>query len=487
MSEAVANPNIYSHRHLPARPLGLVENSEQLWGSQLRDFDGFLPAEQLVDLSGESVMSQEHWQPNYSPSSYDRNGQVQKLIDVAELLKVNGSVDLTTIDQDLHESIMRTNKTFDLYEGKEAPDFDGSFAFVVPTRIERNSAEYGDEILPYLTILRHVDNATRQRALAGTCPWVLDIYHPDDKDKQGAMLFAPVFKDLSTDVPDVAQALSTSFDIIEDTIRFANEKLGANVAGLGATLPLLTYMSDKYLGRKLDVPGVTTTTGHGGTVWLLNETIARARNKLNLVETDQVGVIGTGGIGKSTADYILSSDKYTTVNLFDINQEKLANVAVELSEKYGAKRVRTADSIRDVLKKQGVIVSAVTSPITLSQPEYDGLELSGAFILDDSQPHGVDREDVEAKGGKVGWVIGKDNTTTQSLTFLNGFNYGGWGPAKSNEVWGCQAEAGVIHLQEAYDAAITKAVTPETAHRIGDLCIASGIAAADLQSFGRYL
>lgn len=461
---------------------------EQLWGNALSGFDAFIPPDQLIDLSESPALKQSHWQPDYRPSNYNRERQLQKLIDVAHLLKQRGDVSSGVIDKELAESVDRTNKTFDLYEGKQAPDFEGSFAFMVPTRIDRHSSEYGDEILPYLTILRHVDNATRQLALAGTCPWILDIYHPDGQGKQGAMIFAPVFHDLEKDAPNRLQALETTFDIISDSARFARDKLGASVVGLGATFPLLTHMSAKILGKDInDLPGLTVTTGHGGTVWLINETINRARSELSLADSDQIGIIGTGGIGRSAADYILKSDPSAAVNLYDNNQERLRKVALELDEKYDHRRVQTAGSIRELLDKKGIVVSAVTSPITFLGQEYEGLNLEGSFILDDSQPHAVAREEVEARGGKVGWVIGKDGTPTQALTFVNGFNYGGWGPVASNEVWGCQAEAGVIYLQDAPEVAIKEAVTPETARKIGELCELSEIGPAPLQSFGKYI
>jgi predicted amino acid dehydrogenase len=483
---------------MQTQPMGFDEGREafhapcqatkqQLWGDRIADFDGFIPTDKLIDLSNSSVMDCEYWKPDYNPEHYNRDKQLRKLADVADLLRADGRVATETIDRELAESLERTSKTFAIYEGQEAPDFDGSFAFIVPTRIDRNSAEYGDEILPYLTILRHVDNATRQLVLAGTCPWVLDIYGNDGVGKQGAMVFAPVFKNLMEDAPDLAAALATAHSVIDDTVRFTQERLGVTVAGLGATLPMLTHLATKMMGLKLEVPGLTTTSGHGGTVWLLNETINEARNQLIIADSDQIGIIGTGGIGRSTADYILDGDKAATVNLYDKDLAKMALVARELGEKYGPKRVHTAQNIRSLLDHRGIIVSAVTSPIELSDPVFEGLNLEGTFILDDSQPHGVDRIEVESRGGHVGWVIGHDGTPGGTLTFTNGFDYGGWGPAKRDEVWGCQAEAGAIYFQSSPEAASMKAVTPESARRIGALCRQSGVSAAQLQSFGKYI
>lgn len=465
--------------------LVVVPPIEQLWGRSISTFDGYVPASDLTDLSRSPKLAEDNWKPNYRPESYDRDRQIGKLKDVADLLKLAGNVNHDVLNAELAESIARTNKTFDLYEGRTVPDFDGSFAFVVPTRIDRESADYGDEILPYLTILRHVDNATRQLTLAGTCPWVLDIYNPDTKGKQGAMIFAPVFKDLARDSKNDAEALDTSHAIIQDTILFARNKLGVNVAGLGATLPLLTYMAEKYLGKKLEIDGVTTTTGHGGTVWLLHETIKKAIAKLYVSDSVETGIIGVGGIGKSTADYILNADNASTVRLFDKDPAKTSRVADELRAVYGEKRVRTAPDAATLVRAGGIIVSAITTPLDLSDEVYRGGP--PALWVDDSQPHGVNRSQVEILGGNVAWVIGRDNTPTTALTLKNGFNYSGWGPAMPNEVWGCQAEAGVVHLMNAPEAAIRNAVTPASARLIGELCTEAGIGTAELQSFGRYL
>jgi hypothetical protein len=102
----------------------------------------------------------------------------------------------------------------------------------------------------------------------------------------------------------------------------------------------------------------------------------------------------------------------------------------------------------------GIIVSAVTSPIAV---------------------------------GQVDWVIGEDRSECGALTFAGGFDYRGWGPVRSNEVWGCEAEAGSIYLQHAPEAAVTTTVTPDAARRIGRLCDASRVGPAPLQSLGRYL
>jgi hypothetical protein len=444
------------------------------------------PAGSLTELFDSSHPDIAYWQPRYHPLAYDRWGQMKKLHDVAGALRGAG-LDPCVIERDLDASLTFMTAAFDLYEGRTEPDFEGSFCFVVPTRVERSSPQYSDEIIGHLPLLRHVGPATRQRVLVGICPCILETYRRDGSGRRGAMVLAPLFKDMNTDMADPLHALEVGYDVIADTAEFVRNRLGATVMGLGATLPLLTYLAARYLGKLLRVPGLTITTGHGGTVWLLSETITAARAELPLAGTDSIGVIGTGAIGRSTADYLLSDDPAIGALLYDSDPVKLRRVADELAARHGQTRVATARSARDIFRRRGIIISAVTSPISLTGPESAGLDLHGTFLVDDSQPHAISREAVEQKGGQVAWVIGEDRSDRAALTFEGGFDYGGWGPIRSCEVWGCEAEAGSIYLQGAPDAAVTKSVTPESARRIGQLCASSSVGAAPLQSFGRYI
>jgi hypothetical protein len=122
------------------------------------------------------------------------------------------------------------------------------------------------------------------------------------------MVLAPLFKDMSNGLSDPLRALEAGFDVLADTARFVRDRLGGRVMGLGATLPLLRYLAAKHLGKTLSLPGLTITTGHGGTVWLLNEAIKLARATLPVIGAANIGMIGTGGIGRSTADYLLTED-----------------------------------------------------------------------------------------------------------------------------------------------------------------------------------
>ena len=83
--------------------------------------------------------------------------------------------------------------------------------------------------------------------------------------------------DISDDPTDRDQALRLSSlvgDILADAVRFAHNRLGADYLGLGATLPHPNLID---FGRKIrTIPGiadVTTTTGRGGTVYMIAQTV----------------------------------------------------------------------------------------------------------------------------------------------------------------------------------------------------------------------
>lgn len=422
-----------------------------------------------VDLSG-VVAGEQLWQPRYGV--YNREAMLAKFDFIADELKKRG-IDPEEVNADLAASQQYINESFDLYEGKRKSDFSASFAFIVPSRLSRQTNDYGEEINPYVPIISRLDKVTRQLACVGACPVILETYMPEpETGEKGVMIFAPVFADIENDVQGLSNKINTIRSIVNDAVFLANDRLGAEIVGLGATLPKYTEM-----GRSIKIPGVYTTTGHGGTAWLTTE----------MVDQDLIGVIGIGGIGGSTADLLLSSDLNKVVMLFDTNPIQLEKTKSYLVERYGPRRVIKAESIGEVLLKTDCIIAMVTSPIHLKDDLAD-IDLSGTNIIDDSQPGSFSKEEVEARGGSLFWVIGEDKSPSGILTKESGFDYGGWGPADARrEVWGCEAEAGSIGHNRAFDKSIKGRVSPEQAREIGRLCRETGIEPARAQSFGEYV
>ncbi len=420
------------------------------------------------------------WSPNYG--TYDRDTLTIKYRKLATIL-MNLGVDGADVEQELEQSLDYINHSYDLFEGKKDAGYDASFAFLVPTRLNSKDTKYSGEIYPYLPILQRVDPLTRQRTFQGMCPAVLDTYIQDEQGRKGVMVFTPVFEDMPNDINNLTTTLHITRKIVNDTVDFAHNKLGASIVGLGATLPKYTK-----LGRTIKVPGANITTGHGGTVWLIGETVNKAQESVKGGGSEYIGMIGLGAIGASSAEYILD-DPNRRVILFDRATSTAQKVYMQLAERYGSGRVLMANNIGEVLVKSNIIVSAVTSPIGMDlDPQLADIDLTGKIIIDDSQPGCFNKGEIEARGGLLAWVIGEDMSLSNILTKEHGFSYGGWGPVSDRrEIWGCEAEAGSISHMEAYDLATTTAISPEVARRIGRICEQSGVRVAKLQSFGQYL
>lgn len=448
--------------------LGITEQQELAASAQ-----GFNIAEnqqpEQVDLS-EVVVGEQLWQPHYG--AYRREAMLAKFDFIADELKKRG-IDPEEVNADLAASQQYVNESFDLYEGKRKSDFSASFAFIVPSRLSRQTDDYGEEINPYLPIISRLDKVTRQLACVGICPVVLETYMPEpETGEKGVMIFSPVFADIENDVQGLSNKINTIRNSVDDAVFLAHDRLGAEIVGLGATLPKYTDM-----GRSIKIPGVYTTTGHGGTAWLTAE----------MVDKDSFGIIGVGGMGRSTTDLLLSDDSNKDVMFFDTNPTQLEKTNSYLVDRYDSRRVIKAKSMGEVLLNTDCIIAMVTSPIHL-EGELVDIDLSGKKIFDDSQPGSFSKEEVEARGGSLFWVIGEDKSPSGILTKESGFDYGGWGPADARrEIWGCEAEVGSIGHNRAFDKSIKGRVSPEQAREIGRLCREVGIAPARAQSFGEYV
>jgi hypothetical protein len=427
-------------------------------------------------------LTAEYWEPNYL--RFDRGIQLQKLDDIAILLKASGDYDSNEITE-LHERCQQdTNAAFDLYEGIVEPEQEGSFAFTVPTRQSALFPGSGKEAEQFLPLLRYTDPTTRYRTLVGNCPWVLGEYNEDENGKRGVMLFAPAYFDMMFDLPDrypqENRAKNVGQEILQRTAEFARHRLGVEVMGLGAILPKVADF-----GQSISVEGLHTTTGHGGTVWLVKETIDKIKQEAAAGDTDTVGIVGAGSIGQSVADYVLSSDPSSSVLLFDVWGQRLQDVAKHLGERYDHRRVAVASNIAQVFHQAPISVSAVTRPIDIKAPEFEGIDLHGRFGVEDSQPHTLNG-DFEEKGGKIAWVIGRDNTPLRVATRRTHVDHGGLGPAEQGEIWGCEMEAAAISLTREFSARIKDEVTPKDVQRIGTLCTRLGFTPAPLQNNGQH-
>lgn len=429
---------------------------------------------QVTDKTPCHPRDSELWEPRYG--IYDRELTERRLRAAADALRRGSQTD-NPYDEDFDTTLARIHHAFDLFEGLTYASVDAPFAFVVPgrlTRDEHSTHNESDNLLPFM---RHLDAPTKQIIWSGMCPFLLDVYGQRGATA-GAMVVVPLTADIASDLP-FPDAVRTSHDLVRDALVYCRDRLGTSLAGLGALLPKLTNF-----GRSTSVSGLTTTTGHGGTVALITEMCAA----LGSLDGRQVSIVGTGSIGRAAAGMLIH-EGVGTLTLFDAVPSRALALAERLqSEASAPVEIRAAGSLAEALKVN-LVVAATTSSVCLEGSSVH--DLSGTTIIDDSQPACFDRAEVESRGGQVLWVVGRDNSPEQSLTKLgywgSPFDYGGSGPASPKDVWGCEAEVHALsRCGVASENALTGPVTTTDVTKIREYLRTAGTGLAPWQSHGSY-
>jgi len=451
------------------------------------------PPPEIIAATCARLKELDMWQVTPKYGEYDhpdsRMRMLGKLESIAQALR--GEIDDTSelafqLESDIAESRKFINDAFASYGGEKKFELSTSFVFVVPTRVSRpspdspNVQDQRGEVEPFLKVASYLDPDILQRFIAGLPPCVIESYTPH-QGRQGRILFVPVFTDMRQDIPDRQQLLITGAKIVNDAARFANDELGAMVMGLGATLP-----RDTLYGRAIHQEGIETTTGHGGTAYLIGETVDKVLNEAPIEAGDTIGVIGAGGsIAKSTIAMLLDRYPDKKILLQDKKPDRLAaTVAFCESLGFDSKRlVLCGDDLQQVIAGSNLLISATTTPIDL-EDQGGEIDLRGKVLVDDSQPGCFKRDQVEARGGKLLWVVGSADQA--NLERVGGYNFGAeTGLVNSTDVWGCEGEAYAITATGRTDLAIQEAVTPQRIREIGELFRQVGITAATFQSCGQ--
>ena len=437
----------------------------------------------VQEVSGLLARDQESWSAKARPGKFDledRDRVLDRMYAIrSALLSVNGETDGLAADRALARSEDFIISSFADYNGQPSKNYNSIFA--VPTR-PGDGSEVND-FVPILSQEFGVDADTRQYVVDSLAPSIIEEYKGDGVSN-GAILYVP----LNWTTLNKAEQLRWNRTNIDAAANFSRQKLRARVMGLGAILPLFSSF-----GRSISEEGLTTTTGHGGTVYLVVETLRDVINKKSeLSETVKtIGVIGAAGsIGSSSVETILQDFDGYAVNMSDTNELKLDNLA---SQANWSDRTHAFRSNIEVLTSSDVIISAVTTKIDLDVVDPDlALDLGGKTIIDDSQPGCFNREQVEARGGKLVWVVGQDTSLEHKLQRVGNYTYGqaaGLYQAQGDEnsaVWGCEAEAGVIGMSDRLDLAIRGQVDHAHVVALGGLLRAFDIrVASPLQSSGR--
>lgn len=326
-------------------------------------------------------------------------------------------------------------------EGNESlPGGDGSFVFLVPPRTDRKHPEYSRETIEACPILRYLPQDLRIGMYVGMPPFVVDRYTVDEFGRRGYMVLVPAFGDQQEDIGDRNEAAIRSWISANDAVRIGHNLLGADTFGLGAVLPaVLRY------GWAIENKDIVTTSGHGGTIALMIETVRSLieREAVDKDITKKIGIIGLGAIGEAIARIFAELNPDAEIRIYDKVERKMretvAAIATRDAELGNTKRggiIRTA-SAQELIEGSSLILSAATSKVDLS-----GIKtLEGKVWVDDSQPSTGDAALIELLGGYMLWPIG-ENPAGNIIRRESGWNYGG--TLLPLGLFGCESEVAYL-------------------------------------------
>lgn len=380
------------------------------------------------------------------PQPYDR-GAVDRSVRLNNFLRANFSDIIPATVLDASDAFINmTIGTYDAYLRGEkiAEQAEGRFAFLVPARAERNRPQDSRETIDPYPNLRYVPDALRVAMYAGLPPFVVDRYLPDEHGKPAYMILAPVFPDMQN--PDSGlsklQAMKIAKEAVNDAVRLAHRMFGVKVMGLGATLPALT----RY-GKSIKEEGVVTTTGHGGTVALILQTIQalQQHEAVRKDATKRIGVLGLGSIGASIAEVLGAIYSDAQITIYDLDEEKVKATAKALApRKDGTVICAKGDprqpevGVREVIENSDIIVSALSGRVDLRSL---GIRLDGKAIIDDTQPPAFDLDQLLELGGLEAWPIG-ENPDGNVIRHETTWQYGE--SLLPGGLFGCEIEAAVL-------------------------------------------
>lgn len=408
-----------------------------------------------------------------------RHGEYSRDRILRALDSIDAAVRKTGQWPDHTEALERTtefvDQAFAVYDGSLTPELPADRAFVVPSRMLDDDPVHGGEIafvLPLLDSRYGVESWVVRRFFAALPPMILSTYGAAD-GRQGKVVSAPVSAAVIDDLGARA-GYAMAQRIVSDAAEFAHRRLGAPVAGLAATLPTLT----RY-GRTIDVPGLVTTTGHGGTVHMVRRLVEDVLGSGLVSGAAWLGVVGAAGtMGQAVLAALLDAFPDVPILACDL-PNRLGRIAD------GPPRLCTTSDVTEVFAACEVVVSAITQRLDLDAIAA-AADLAGRVLIDDSQPGCVDRLEWEKHGGVLLWPVGTATSDSPALRRIDGYRYGEHaGLLTTHDHWCCEAEAAAIGLTGEFGAALRGPVTPEAARRIGRLCEQVGLGAAQPQSYAQ--
>ncbi|MFV0259237.1 MAG: NAD(P)-binding domain-containing protein [Acidimicrobiales bacterium] len=255
------------------------------------------------------------------------------------------------------------------------------------------------------------------------------------------------------------------------------DRHGVELFGLGATLPALTRYGQAV---QPDRRPFSITTGHAGTVCLINRSLTRALHRADRPHPS-IGVVGLGSIGGSVAEH-LAARGVCDVLVWDRHPGPIRRLMDRVGDGSPA---RPAGSLSEVLGTCVATVSCVTGRLALEgrRPRGPGGG-TRPTVIDDSQPAALSPSAATRAGLDLEWVVGRDTSPQRPLERTNGYRYGTDGLASPADVWGCEAEVAVLALSGHADAAVDGPITQDDVSLVDDLFDRYQITLAPSQAFG---
>lgn len=455
----------------------------------LLDFtaEGDLPMGVNIEKELERAMEEhggtvQYWHPGAEAGTtegFSRDYFQRKFDHAVDILQ--SKTDINPIDIEKSQNFI--DEVFGIYEGvKEPYRRSESFSFVATTRISRVEEEefvpcdYRKETIGAFPILKYTDISSAQRLFVGVPPFVLDYYGEDHQGGGGVMIYSPLFLDLLKDSGD--RGIEVAMNVARETSWFAKERLGVKLLSLAALLPKHTGYGMLY-----QYPGIETTTGHGGTTWLIGEVVKKALDEARVASklSNKIGVLGVGGIGSAVADLLAREFPDLQIGINDHDAKRMREVGEQLRTKYKKNHIVDLPNAAEVLRYGGITVSAITKAIDLEQIGLKEGELEGRVYVDDSQPAAIAAEQVEHFGGLHVGVIAQDNTDF-GVTTGRRFNYGGMGPKDLSQAYGCAMEGASLFYGDGLEAVIQQPVDGDRVRQVAEYCKSMGFTAAALQT-----
>jgi hypothetical protein len=377
--------------------------------------------------------------------------------------------------------------------------------FAVPLRHNGVDPIYStdsDAFLPLFSREFGISADIQLRAILGLPPTVIETnFQGTGPGQNGVTICVPLFSTMIEDInPDhadpgqTAELLRIGSTIMARAAYLAHVQLGAKVMGLGGTLPKVSGFGASFKHHPThDMSGLVTTTGHGGTVHLILETVRALQTTKTFGRQDsKLGVIGAAGsIGWSSVVCLHDLFDKSEIRVNDHRHEVLHD---KIASYQHGRLLHQRSTVIDVLRESNIIVAAVTRPIDLDAIDpHAELDLRGKAIIDDSEPKAFRRAQVEARGGFLLNVAGQAHSGFAALRRDGHWTAGPQTPyAFGDEAgllgdssWGCDVERVMISSSGAHTEAITDEVTPNNVRSIGRLCAQAGVGVAPFQSFNQ--